>query len=300
MSAILGIGTGLAGIASQAFGIGEKRQDERQIKQQQKLTDMQAKANEEAANRNQERMFEMWNKTNYGAQKKHLEDAGLNAALMYGMSGGGGATAAGAQEAGSTGGQASSGAANQQAQAAMGMQIAQIGLMTAQAEKTKAETEKIKGVDTELGKTTMEKISAESKLANIQAEVAGMSQTDAVRTIQFTAEKALAEAVQAQQKQVINEETMNDQIAKIKTDAIGAMIENEAKRANINLTESRIKEIATNIEQRWKAQDIDVENNKRMTEAMLWGAGIHAAGGIVNGIVNIAGKGAPSVVKHIK
>ena len=38
----------------------------------------------------------MWNYTNYENQKKHLEAAGLNPALLYGMSGGGGATAAGA------------------------------------------------------------------------------------------------------------------------------------------------------------------------------------------------------------
>ena len=40
---------------------------------------------------------EMWDYTNYENQKKHLEAAGLNPALLYGMSGGGGATAAGAQ-----------------------------------------------------------------------------------------------------------------------------------------------------------------------------------------------------------
>ena len=40
---------------------------------------------------------ELWNYTNYENQKKHLEEAGLNPALLYGTSGGGGATAAGAQ-----------------------------------------------------------------------------------------------------------------------------------------------------------------------------------------------------------
>ena len=40
---------------------------------------------------------EMWNYTNYENQKRHLENAGLNPALLYGMSGGGGATATGAQ-----------------------------------------------------------------------------------------------------------------------------------------------------------------------------------------------------------
>ena len=40
---------------------------------------------------------EIWDYTNYENQKRHLKNAGLNPALLYGMSGGGGATAAGAQ-----------------------------------------------------------------------------------------------------------------------------------------------------------------------------------------------------------
>ena len=33
--------------------------------------------------------MDMWNKTNYGAQMRHMKDAGLNPGLMYGMGGGG-------------------------------------------------------------------------------------------------------------------------------------------------------------------------------------------------------------------
>jgi hypothetical protein len=36
--------------------------------------------------------MDMWNKTNYGAQVKHMIDAGLNPALMYGSAGQGGTT----------------------------------------------------------------------------------------------------------------------------------------------------------------------------------------------------------------
>ena len=53
---------------------------------------------------------EMWDYTNYENQKKHLEAAGLNPALLYGMSGGGGATAAGAQGMGAGSGQSAGGA----------------------------------------------------------------------------------------------------------------------------------------------------------------------------------------------
>jgi hypothetical protein len=46
--------------------------------------------------------FDMWNKTNYGAQVKHMLEAGLNPALMYGSAGQGGST--GSQTGGSAGG----------------------------------------------------------------------------------------------------------------------------------------------------------------------------------------------------
>ena len=53
--------------------------------------------NEKTAENNQKRNKEMWDYTNYENQVKHAQNAGLNPALLYGMSGGGGATAAGAQ-----------------------------------------------------------------------------------------------------------------------------------------------------------------------------------------------------------
>ena len=40
---------------------------------------------------------EMWDYTNYEKQRKHMEAAGLNPALMYGQGGGGGASTSGAQ-----------------------------------------------------------------------------------------------------------------------------------------------------------------------------------------------------------
>ena len=40
----------------------------------------------------QSQQLDMWNKTNYSAQRQQMESAGLNPALMYGMGGGGGAT----------------------------------------------------------------------------------------------------------------------------------------------------------------------------------------------------------------
>ncbi len=47
----------------------------------------------------------MWEETNYPAQVKMLKEAGLNAGLMYGMSGGGGTTTGSQTEGSATNGQ---------------------------------------------------------------------------------------------------------------------------------------------------------------------------------------------------
>ena len=77
--AALGIGSNVAeGAGNLIFnGIAQKQQ----LKGQKKALEQQNAA-----------QFDMWNKTNYGAQMKHLKDAGLNPALIYGMSGGGATT----------------------------------------------------------------------------------------------------------------------------------------------------------------------------------------------------------------
>lgn len=281
-----------AGAAIYGMTRDKNADDDRQIEQQRRLTEMQKDANKEAMENSAAQQMKMWNDTNYGAQKDHMIAAGLNPGLMYGMSGGGGVTTGSATQQGVGGGQAASAAATEQNKLAMGMQLAQQGLMIAQAEKTRAETENLKAGT---GKTEVDTATGKLDLDTKQK-----TQGATIQTIEETAAKALADAVRSQQQQVITEETMNSQIEKIKTDAIGAMIENEARKSGIELNAARIKEIAVNIEQRWRGQEIDVENNKRMTEAMLWGAGIHAAGSLVNGIVNVAGKGVPNVVKHIK
>lgn len=66
----------------------------KQLEQQQKLTDMQSAANKDLANHGMGISKEMWEFTNYENQRKHMEQAGLNPALMYGHAGAGGTTQA--------------------------------------------------------------------------------------------------------------------------------------------------------------------------------------------------------------
>ena len=94
----------------------------------------------------------MWNNTNYEAQRKHLEAAGLNPGLMYGNGG-----AQGASTAGGKGMMPSAPTTNP---VAMGLQLKGIELQnkaiesqnilnTANAAKSVAEAKKIGGVDTQ-------------------------------------------------------------------------------------------------------------------------------------------------------
>ena len=85
--------------------------------------------------------MQTWRDTGYGAQMAQMREAGVNPALMYGMSGGGGQT---------TGGQGGGSAQSGSSHAPMDIgAIAQVGLMQAQAEKLKAET---KNIDAGTGK----------------------------------------------------------------------------------------------------------------------------------------------------
>ena len=98
------------------------------------LMDLQLQNNMRLAREGQRIQKENWDYTNYENQVKHMENAGLNVGLMYGMGGGGGAT----MGAGATG-SASMGKAEQFNQGAT-----QMALENKMLEKVQAETENVK------------------------------------------------------------------------------------------------------------------------------------------------------------
>lgn len=129
------------GLLVNSLGIGNKKRDKRQLEQQRKLTAQQVQANKELADYEQKLGLDMWEKTNHSADVEQLEKAGLNVGLKYGMSGGGGATTDGGSTGSASGGHASDSASTQQADTAMGMQLAQLALMRAQKENIEADTQ---------------------------------------------------------------------------------------------------------------------------------------------------------------
>lgn len=148
-----GAASGAAGAVGSeiAYGLGEllgtnKRRREQQLEDQQKLTDIQQKANLESLKYGNELQYDLWERTNYPAQVEKLKEAGLNPALLYGSAGEGGTTGGSAGGAVS-GGQAADSAAREAAgiqKLGMGLEIrkkqAEVKLAEAQAKNTEAKT----------------------------------------------------------------------------------------------------------------------------------------------------------------
>lgn len=130
-----------------------------------KLMEIQNRYNEQMAKNNQQRNKDLWDYTNYENQKQHIKNAGLNPALMYGMGGGGGVSANGAQGQGVT--QPTDRSVEMGLkQQGLGLQLAsiasQVDLNKSQAEKNKAEAEKISGVDTRVQEATIDNLIAQT------------------------------------------------------------------------------------------------------------------------------------------
>jgi len=111
-----------------------------QHRRQQELMGIQHGNQQQLNRQGHELQMDMWNKTNYEAQLKHMKKAGINPALMYGMGGGGGTTA-GSQGGGS--------AAGGNAVQMHPIDIANLALVKAQRDNIEADT-KNKEADTGL------------------------------------------------------------------------------------------------------------------------------------------------------
>lgn len=136
-----------------------------------RLMDIQNRYNEQMAKNNQQRNKDLWDYTNYENQKQHIKNAGLNPALMYGMGGGGGVSANGAQGQGVT--QPTDRSVEMGLkQQGLGLQLAsiasQVDLNKSQAEKNKVEADKIAGVDTDMQKATIDNLIAQTSNEKIK------------------------------------------------------------------------------------------------------------------------------------
>lgn len=174
------IGKGITGLipgmaistASNAIGGAMSAKDaKRQHQYDLEKMKVQHGYNIESQKLGQEFNKEIWDYTNTENQKKHIEAAGLNPALLYGMSGGGGSTAAGAQGMGAGIASGHEMGIKQQGRG-MGLQAAaiasEIDLNNSQAEKNRADAKKTSGADTRLQNANIEYIIAQTSNEKIK------------------------------------------------------------------------------------------------------------------------------------
>lgn len=167
---IIGIGLGGASAIGQTmFGISQAQQNQQQqVKDQRELMELSSNLS-----------YQNWIRTNYSAQIEQMKKAGLSVGMMY-KNGGSGGTLGGA----------SGGSASKADTIPMDISNAisqnraiesQIQVNEAQADKLKAEADKTRGVDTELGKTQVESLSqgiknqkAQEKLTEMETNLKGV------------------------------------------------------------------------------------------------------------------------------
>lgn len=134
-------GMGMSWLDEALFGNKRRKQ---QIEQQKKLTEIQTEANKELADYGMGISKQMFDYTGYENQRKQMEAAGLNPALMYGHAGSGGTTTS--SSAGTASGSQASDemSRKQSSMQSIGMglqmqrQMAEIRLLNANAKKAEA------------------------------------------------------------------------------------------------------------------------------------------------------------------
>lgn len=177
ISGILGGGMGLISSAMNAktqkemqqasFEYGREmaaKQNEYEIQRM----ELQNDYNRSAADYSQQLAKDMWEYTGYGNQKRQMEEAGLNPALLYGGGGGGGQTSSGGSMSGPSSIQPMALQVGLQAQ----QQMAQTELIKAQTNKVKAET--LKQSTTDMAQGAIDLVSS---LIHNSAEKAGTEKT---------------------------------------------------------------------------------------------------------------------------
>lgn len=249
MNPFIGIGAGVAtGVAG---GIGQRRRENRQMNNQRRLMDIQF-GNQQALNQQAHDLnFEMWQKTNYGAQMEELKKAGLNPALLYGQGGQGGSTG------GQGGGSAASGNAPQQMPMEIGAAVqaaqtaANIKLMQSQADKNEAEASSIRGEEGTVGASQIKGNLAEAlnkasltELNKLGFEIGNATKEDQIDNAHFQVEN------------LIKRNNLTDaqaELATIQTTATGVRM--QLDKANIKLSEQQAKKLANDIILGWKELD---------------------------------------------
>lgn len=220
-----------------------------------------------------------WDYTNAENQVKHYEEAGLNPGLMYGSSGGGGATMGG-----SSGG--SVGMAETPKFMGLGIQGAQvesqIELNKALAEKAKAEAQRTAGQGA-MGALDMQE--ANSRIGKLTAETGNVDQDKKLKEVQTTSqeidnyikdstkelsienainlsEKLEQEVTALKMTNYKNSETLQTDIQQVKANLATTYLQQQATKAGIALTQEQTRKISEELAQGWEHLSLKQDSNQ--------------------------------------
>lgn len=235
IGAIMGIGGALMGTLNANSASNQSWQRQHQ------LMEIQAELNQKNAKFNTAQAKEMWNYTNFENQMKHIKEAGLSPGLIYGTGGQGGST----QGAGAANGvglpqdqSVGMGLRAQEIGIEMANALSQIKLNESQASKNEAEANKIKGVDTDVQKATIDNLIAQTSNEKIkkglilgQIRVADAEEELKRNTADWTKEKA--------EETRWNVKSLKKGIDKLTVEISGMELDNNLKKRTID---NKVKE----------------------------------------------------------
>lgn len=238
---IMGIGGALMGALNANSASNQSWQKTHQ------LMEIQAELNRKNAEFNTAQAKEMWNYTNFKNQMKHIKEAGLSPGLIYGMGGQGGST----QGAGTANGvglpqdqSVGMGLRAQEIGVEMANALSQIKLNESQANKNEAEANKIKGVDTEAQKATIDNLIAQTSNEKVkkglilgQIRVADAEEELKRNTADWTKDKA--------EETRWNIKSLRKGIDKLTAEIDGIDLDNNLKRQTID---NKVKESALTLQ----------------------------------------------------
>lgn len=203
------IGDLVTGTAMTGLGmLTDRVREERALGHQKQLMGLQLGHQKDLNKQGAALQYEMWQKTNYPAQMKMLQEAGLNPSLLYGMGG-----AVGATTGSQGGGSAAGGQAPQPIKANLLMGL-EAKMMEAQIENVKADTAKKKGEAIEPGLLS----------ENLRTQI---NETEGRITLNLSQESLNEAATKLQQSQTEVNETikkLNDSLSNLNNQKVAESV----------------------------------------------------------------------------
>lgn len=252
------------------FGLGSIMQswnNYNQTKQYKNLMDIQSMYQKDMLDFQNQKYIEMANTLDAKWQVKKLKEAGLNVGLM--MKGAPGVI-------GGTN-SASVGAVPQPQNVMLDVMAQQsnIELMQAQADKLKAEAEKIRGIDTDLAKENLKLVSEnitnttlKNKMDNILIDITNIekaikenSYDDALRLIAANADNAEQLLQSNIWDNAFKERTLEDRIDIVNKTLANLLLEADVKKQGIELSKAQINKMSEDIKQGYMSLSIEKKNS---------------------------------------